>query len=355
MRKQGYGLIVCFVFLYLSSCSNMPYRGRDVLGAEEFVMDSYKIKEGKFSVLEMIQGTEYEPLSEALLQPYADLIQEGDVLHVALFHPTRADLVSAFAALNQDIGFRVQKGSVQLPDLPDILVEGLTLEEAKEKIQAQYQMQIQDMQVFLSFQDRMERKVQLAGLVQMPTLPVDGRIRLFEALALARVPPQANLFRSYLVREGSMVPVDFYKLLKEGDMSQNVVMRGGDKVYIADAAESSIMVLGEVGKERYIDVPNGFMTLRKALAEAGGIPYTGDKSYIQIIRGNILHPKIYTLHWKHVVRLPSDSLLLMPGDIVYVAAKPLTEWNRFVTQVLPTLIGIDLITRGVKNIGVNVP
>ena len=341
--------------MFLTACSNMPYKGRDVLGADEFVMDSYKIREGKFSILEIMQGKEIESLSPDFLEPYTDIVHEGDLLQIALFHPTRADLVSSFAILNQTVGFRVLDGQVVLPDLDPIEVKNLTLDKARIKIQTEYQKHIKDIQVFLSFQDRIERKVELAGLVQIPTIPVDGRMRLFETLALAKVPPTANLFKSYLVRDQHMVAVDFYKLVKEGDMSQNIVMRGGDKIYIADAADSSLMVLGEVGKEGFINVPNGFMTLRKALAEAGGIPYTGDKSYIQIIRGNILHPKIYTLNWQHVIHLPNDSMLLMPGDIVYVAAKPLTEWNRFVTQVLPTLIGFDLVSRGVKSIGVNVP
>ncbi len=340
---------------FLVSCSNMPYKGRDVLGADEFVMDSYKIREGKFSILEIMQGKESEGLPPELLEPYTDIVHEGDLLQIALFHPTRTDLVSSFAVLNQTVGFRVLEGQVVLPDLDPIEVKDLTLDGARIKIQSEYQKHIKDIQVFLSFQDRIERKVELAGLVQVPTIPVDGRMRLFETLALAKVPSNANLFKSYLVRDQHMVSVDFYKLVKEGDMSQNVVMRGGDKIYIADASDSSLMVLGEVGKECFINVPNGFMTLRKALAEAGGIPYTGDKSYIQVIRGNILHPKIYTLNWQHVIHLPNDSMLLMPGDIVYVAAKPLTEWNRFVTQVLPTLIGFDLVSKGVKSIGVNVP
>ncbi len=344
-----------FLVLLISSCSNAPYKGKDVLGADEFVMDSYKIREGKFSILEIMQGKEFAPITKELLETYPDLIHEGDVLQILLVHPTRIDLVNSFAALNQAVGFRVQAGQVVLPDLSPMNVQGLTLEEARQKIQNEYQKHIQDMQVFLSFKDRIERKVELAGLVQVPTVTVDGRIRLFETLALAKVPSQANFFRSYLVRDQSMLAVDFYKLVKEGDMSQNVVMRGGDKIYIADPADSSLMVLGEVGRECSIPVPNGFITLRAALAEAGGIPYTGDKSYIQIIRGNIMHPKIYTINWKHVIHLPSDSLLLMPGDIVYVAAKPLTEWNRFVTQVLPTLIGLDLVSKGVKSIGVNVP
>ena len=154
--------------------------------------------------------------------------------------------------------------------------------------------------------------MELAGLVQVPNIPVDGRLRLFETLAVAKVPTSANLFRSYMIRDNSLLPVDLYKLLKEGDMSQNVVMRGGDKVYIADPSASTLMVLGEVCKERVVDVPDGFMTLRKAIGEAGGILPSGDRSYIQVIRGNILHPKIYTLKWEHVVRLPSDSSVAYP-------------------------------------------
>jgi polysaccharide biosynthesis/export protein len=343
------------LLILLSGCSNLPYRGKDVLGADEFVMDSYKIKEGKFSILEMMQGEEIEPLPPEFLEPYTDVVHEGDLLRIVLFHPTRTDLVAACSSVNREMGFFVQQGKVLLPNLNPIVIENLTLDEARIKIQSAYEEQIQDVQVFLAFQDRSQRKVELAGQVHTPIIPVDGKVRLFELLALARIPSNANLFKSYMIRDQKMVPVDFCRLLKNGDMSQNVVMRGGDKIYIADALDSSIMVLGEVGKECVIAAPSGFITLRKALAEAGGIPYTGDKSYIQVIRGSILHPKIYTINWQHVIHLPNDSLLLIPGDIVYVAAKPLTEWNRFVTQILPTLIGFDLLTKGAKSIGVNVP
>jgi len=48
-------------------------------------------------------------------------------------------------------------------------------------------------------------------------------------------------------------------------------------------------------------------------------------------------------------------MLLIPGDIVYVAATPIAEWNRFVNQLLPTFIGLDLVTKGIKSVGVNVP
>lgn len=344
------GFAVC---LLLASC-NGPYLGKDLYGADEFVMDSYKIREGKFSILEM-EGMASEELDEACLEEYQDHIHEDDVLQIALYHPKRQDVVNAVQAIGQTIGYRVVNGQIQLPDLSSVEVSGLTLEEARQKIQEHYRHQIQDIEVFLTYKERIARKVELAGLVSMPSIPVTGKIRLYDVLSMARVPPEANLFKSYVIRDGKCLPVDLNKLLKEGDMSQNIVMRGGDKVYIAETGAASLMVMGEVMRERVVSLPRGYVSLRHALAEAGGIPYTGDKSYIQVIRGNIVNPKIYTLNWEHVIHLPNDSLLLMPGDIVYVAAKPITEWNRFISQLLPSFTGIEVVGKGCGSIGVFVP
>ncbi|MGC1878495.1 MAG: polysaccharide biosynthesis/export family protein [Rhabdochlamydiaceae bacterium] len=351
---QKKSFIILFLLLLAYSCTNPPYRGSDVLGAEDFVMDSYRIREGKLSILSM-EGKNFEELSPQLLEEYQDVINNGDVLQIAVYHPSRDDLVQSVQRIGQLVGYRVTEGKIYLPDLTPLEVEGLTLQQAQEKVEHLYREQIRDVNIFIAYKDRIQRKVELAGLVQVPSIPVDGRLRLFETLSIAKVPTNANLFKSYVVRDNSLLPVDLYKLLKEGDMRQNVVMRGGDKVYIADPSASTLMVLGEVCKERVVDVPDGFMTLRKAIGEAGGILASGDKAYIQVIRGNILHPKIYTLNWEHVVRLPNDSMLLIPGDIVYVAARPLSEWNRFVNDLLPTFIALDLITKGIHSIGINVP
>lgn len=346
-------LLLCLTLLIAASCSS-PYMGKEQYGADEFVMDSYKIREGKFSILEM-EGKTYEEFNEEDLQEYQDRIHEDDVLEIALFHPKRRDLVEAVQEIGKTVGYRVTNGQVYLPDLPSIEVEGLTLEEARQKIQESYRKEIRDVSIFLTYRDRFVRKVELAGLVAMPSIPVDGKIRLFDILAKARVPAEANLFKSYVLRGKLMLSVDLYKLIKEGDMSQNIVMRGGDKIYIAEPSAASLMVMGEVGVERVISLPHGYMSLRHALAEARGIPYTGDKSYIQVIRGNIVRPKIYTLSWEHVIHLPNDSLLLMPGDIVYVAAKPITEWNRFVSQLLPSFTTIDVISNSCGKFGFTFP
>ena len=340
--------------LFLAGCSGGPYMGKDLFGADEFVLDSYKIREGKFSILEM-EGKCFEEISEECLNEYEDRIHEDDVLKIALYHPKRLDVVQAVAQIGEEIGYKVANGCIILPDLAAIEVAELTLEEARQKIQKRYQEQIQDIEVFVSYKDRMVRKVELAGLVCIPSVPIDGKIRLYDVLSKAHVPPEANLFKSYVIRDGKPISVDLNKLLKEGDMLQNIVMRGGDKVYIAEASAATLMVMGEVAREKVVNLASGFMPLRQALAEAGGIPYTGDKSYIQVIRGNICKPKIYTLNWEHVIHLPNDSLLLMPGDIVYVAAKPITEWNRFISQLLPVFSQFDIMFKSCSSWGVIIP
>jgi polysaccharide biosynthesis/export protein len=339
--------------LSLTSCGG-PYMGKDLFGADEFVLDSYKIREGKFSILEM-EGKCFEELNAEYLDEYEDRVHEDDVLYIVFYHPKRADIARAVESIGASVGYRVSQGKITLPDLGSVEVAGLTLEEARQKVQDQYRKQIQDVEIFLTYKERIARKVELAGLVGLSSVPVDGKIRLYDVLSKAKIPTDANLFKSYVLRNGELLSVDLNKLLKEGDMEQNIVMQGGDKIYIAETSAATLMVMGEVMRERTLSLPSGFMPLRQALAEAGGIPYTGDRSYIQIIRGNIAKPKIYTLSWEHVIHLPNDSLLLMPGDIVYVAAKPITEWNRFISQLLPSFTGIEVMGKQGASLGIFVP
>ncbi|MFI5342738.1 MAG: polysaccharide biosynthesis/export family protein [Chlamydiales bacterium] len=333
-------LLLLFSTLLLLICScHRPCHQYDIYGADEFVIDSYKIRGGKLAILDM-EGIETGELPCDAMDEYVDLIAEDDILNIAVYHPKRRDVMEAIQFINSTIGFRVSQGCLNFPDIPPIEVAGLTLEGAREAIESSYREHIQNIEVFIAYRDRLSRKVELTGSVGTPVIPVDGKIRLYEVLAKAQVPNHANFFKSYVVRDGAQLPVDLYKLMNEGDMSQNIVMRGGDKVFIASPSDSSVMVMGEVGSPRAVNLPYGFISLREAIVMAGGIPFTGNRDCIQVIRGNLQNPKIYVLSWEHIIHLPNDSLLLMPGDTVYVSEKPITQWNRFIDQLLPSCVGV---------------
>ena len=342
------GLLSLFLLLFLYACTPSCDYKYCIEGAQEFVLDSYQISQGKFSILGM-EGACIDCLPECFLMEYEDEIDEDDVLTIALFHPTRRDLVEAVGCIGQSMGYRVVNGQIFLPLIESVCVKGLTLNEARAKIQALYSDEIANVDVFIEYVRRLHSKVELTGAVKVPEIPINGRVRLYEVLSLAGVPPNANLFKSYVVREGMLLPVDLHHLLHEGDMSQNIVMRPKDKIFIADPMASTVLVMGEVGIAQVIPIPNGSISLREAIAAAGGIPFTGDKRSIQVIRGNIINPKIYRLSWNHITYLPNNSLLLMPGDTVYISEKPITKWNRFIEQLLPSSLLIDL---GIKTRGV---
>lgn len=327
------------LLLSLYSCSPNCYN-YPVYDAAEFVTDSYKIREGKNAILEL-QGIEVEDIPDDAMCEFKDDIDEDDILSIVVYHPTRRELMDSFNYINTTVGgFKVTNGKVDLPDLPPIEVRGLTLDEAKEKLQNRYREEIKDVELFVNYKDRLTRKVELTGMVQTPTVPVDGKIRLYEVIAKAHIDPKANLFASYVIRDGCPLFIDLYKLINNGDMCQNIVMRGGDKIYIAHPDDANVMLMGEVRHPHAQSVPYGFISLREALVSAGGIPWTGDKNFIQVIRGNMQCPKVYVLSWCHVVNLPNDSLLLMPGDTVYVSTTPIREWNLFIDQLLPSLGGL---------------
>lgn len=339
LLKSPFLAPLLFFLLSLSACCR-PCHQYELFGADEFVIDSYKIRQGKLAILDM-EGVEIADLPSDAMDEYQDVISEDDILNIVAYHPKRSDLMEAIQFINDNVGFRVSQGKIDFPDILSVCVVGLTLDEARHAIQDRYQQHIQDLEVFISYRSRLTKKVELAGAVAMPAIPVDGKIRLYEVLALARVPNSANLFKSYVVRDEQQLPIDFYKLMNQGDMSQNIVMKGCDRVFIASPADSIVMVMGEVGNPRSVSLPYGFISLREAIVTAGGIPYTGNRDCIQVIRGNLASPKIYALSWDHIIHLPNDSLLLMPGDTVYVSEKPITQWNRFIDQLLPSCTGIQ--------------
>ncbi|MCB1118549.1 MAG: polysaccharide biosynthesis/export family protein [Chlamydiia bacterium] len=312
-------------------------------GADDFVIDSYCIQKGKLAILEM-QGIDYQEIRDVDLLEYHDSIAEGDRLHIAVYHPTRKDLIDSIQYINEKMGgFRVQGGKVDLPDLPAVEVEGLTLDEAKERIRKELQKEIQHIDLYLTYQERPQEKVTLSGMVQTDSIPVDGKIRLYEVLSRAKIPPDANLFMSYVLRNRRPLGVDLHQLINQGDMSQNIVMRGGDKIFIAAATDAQVMLMGEIARPQAIPVKYGSISLKEALVSAGGIPFTGNRNRIQVIRGSVACPKVYCLCWEHIIHLPNESLLLMPGDAVYITEKPITQWNRFIDQLLPSCHGFETV------------
>lgn len=143
---------------------------------------------------------------------------------------------------------------------------------------------------------------------------------------------------------GEIRTVNLWKLINEGDISQNLLLRSGDKVYIPKLtsivqrdedfktlANSSIFpetfpvrVIGEVMKAGLYDVSSKTPYLNSAIAMAQGYNIDANKNTILILRknpkGNV--SKIY-------VNPNKNDLVLRPNDLITVNPKCYTGAVRF--------------------------
>ena len=96
-------------------------------------------------------------------------------------------------------------------------------------------------------------------------------------------------------------------------------------------------------------------TLAEALASANGINESkADGRGIYVLRNTgisrdennnpIYTATIYHLNAASAVGfMLADKFALTPRDIVYVSPAPITRWNRFLSQLLPSIVATDRI------------
>lgn len=170
----------------------------------------------------------------------------------------------------------------------------------------------------------------------------------------------ADLRRSFLIRDGELVPIDFYRLIKEGDMTQNVVLRPDDFIYVPSAAAKDLYVLGAVRVPKAVGWTES-TTLISAIANAGGTIKDAYLSHVGIVRGSLAQPKIAIVNYRDIVSGRSPDVLLEPRDIVYVPFSPYRTLVKYADLILTTFAravaineGARAVSRDVSPVGVQI-
>ena len=153
----------------------------------------------------------------------------------------------------------------------------------------------------------------------------------------------ADLEHSILVRHGEILPVDFRKAIDSGDLLNNVRIRRGDYVFIAQRMEASVIVCGEV-KNPHKRLYEPGMGLIETLTAAGWVTET-HWSHAIIIRGSLSNPRYYKVDVDGIMAGKRHNVKLKAGDIVYVPRDNISEYNVFVRKLLPTAQLVGLIAQ----------
>jgi len=146
-------------------------------------------------------------------------------------------------------------------------------------------------------------------------------------------------------RDGKVHEIDLKALYDYADSSQNLMLIHGDIVNVLDRSQQKVFVMGEVENPAPIEIVNSRLTLAAALGEAGGVNQnTANPSAIYVVRGsNKDNPQIFHLDAQYATgMLLAERFEMQAQDVVFVDAAGVSQWNRVITQLLPSIsiIGI---------------
>lgn len=163
-------------------------------------------------------------------------------------------------------------------------------------------------------------------------------------------PEAADLERAILIRNGDLIPVDFSRLVEQGDMSQNVYVRSGDYIFLPSLTTRSCYVLGHVNKPGPVYFEKG-ATLVSAVAAAGGPQMEAIVTKVLILRGGTLRPQVAVVNLRSILKGQEADLRLEGGDIVWVPRSPWSKLEDYAEAVLITAAQAIAVQEGLGALG----
>jgi protein involved in polysaccharide export with SLBB domain len=303
-------------------------------------------------------------LNPDLLKPPVDLftLGPGDQLDIEILG---ANNTHATTTVGLD-------GKIYYSLLPGVDVWGLTLAQAKLRLERELGNYIKPPQVSVSLRAVGSKYVWLLGRLNKPGIyAISGPMTLLEAMAQAggtakstsSVTTQdlADLRHSFVMRDGHPLPVDFVRLLQEGDMSQNIYLKPGDFVFIPSSLSQEVYVLGAVVTPRTVPYSD-LMNVVSAIAGANGPAVEAYTTHVAIVRGSLSQPQIIEVNYKAIIKGEAPNVTLEPGDIVYVPLSPYRFLTEYADLIVTTFVrawtaneGIRAVSGSTGSTGVSVP
>lgn len=285
-------------------------------------------------------------------EPEAYKVGPGDTILIAVYdHPELSISQYAGNTLNAQgglSGYLVDNdGTIQFPLIGTAHVAGHTKDQIRAFLQQELALYIKDPKVTVQVAFAGTIRYYLLGQFTSPGLKYSDRpLHLLEALSLGGsvTLENASLRSAYVARGGKQLPVDFFRLIREGDLKQNIKLRTGDVIVVPDSANEQAFVFGGVsgGNPRGgpVHFINGRLSLLQALAQVGfgnTEHFQGNFSETLVIRSEGDQGELFIVDAERILNGEAASFELAPGDVVYVPATAITDWNQALGQILPTL------------------
>jgi len=350
---QGLGLASVVSMVLLTGCEHVPPQFPDLPTMRG--TESSALMTRTTNGVSLSSVTLNKQIDPSWLQPPIQLftLGPGDKLEIELLGEPSSRNTTIVAP----------DGKIYFNLLPGIDVWGLTLAQAKQRLESELGKYVrQQPQVSMVLRGVESKRVWVLGRVQVPGVyPVAAPMTLLEAISMAggtlglssfrdqsaagMTEELADLRRSFVLRQGKLLPVDFQRLLNQGDVSQNIYLQPDDFVYFPAATAREAYVLGAVNQPRPIPYTKD-LTVAGAIASVYGTINGAYMHHVAVVRGSLQNPQIAIVDYKRVIRGEAQDMPLQPYDIVYVPFSPYRYLQRYAELILNTFVSASAINAG---------
>ena len=305
-------------------------------------------------VSERVEQLDPGILSDAIggAETYAYRVGAGDAILVAVYGHPELSIAPYAGAVNLPNG-RLSglvvdnDGSIQFPLVGTVKVAGKTTDELRAFLQQELGVYVKDPKVTVQVVFTGSIRYYLLGQFTEPGLKYSDRpVRLLEAMSLGGSVnlEKASLATAYVARGKRRLPIDFRRLVLDGDLRQNIKLLPGDVILVPDKSNEQAFVFGAAagGNAKGAVVPfvNGRLNLLQALA-AAGYGYRdhaqGKLSDTHVIRSKGDRGEFFVIDAARMLAGEVGPFELAPGDVVFVPPTAITDWNEALEQLLPSL------------------
>lgn len=283
---------------------------------------------------------------------YKYLIGPGDVLSIFIagLNFRQDDGVGAAEVQTQYVVS--EQGEIFLPLHGPLNIAGLSPSEAYAGVRNAIARYITKPQINLRVIEFRSQRATVAGHVESPGFfPLTDRaLTIPELIVLAGALPDSDLRQVVLNRDGRQRQIDVFAVMQSPNFGKELIARDGD-VVLVPPNRNRVYVVGEAANRSQAidpydnslaDVLVGKVSQETSAAPGQNTNYLQEgaakPSHVFVIRGNSAKATVHHLD----ASAPESFLLaqnfqLMDGDVVYVKTRRITQFNRFLSQIIPTI------------------
>jgi polysaccharide biosynthesis/export protein len=242
-----------------------------------------------------------------------------DLLEITVFE---------FPELSQTV--RVSEdGTISLPLLGSVGIEGLTKEEVQNKITTLLleKNYVKNARVTVFIKEYQSKRVYMIGALTKPgTYELIGRTTLLQMISQAGGLTDRAANEIFILREKpdgaqERIVIDLEELVTKGEGKLNLVLMPGDAVNVPIDQIINIFVFGEVRNPGALQVKmSKKLTLLQAIAQAGGPTENAAKSRVTIKRKDRKTGKEtrINVNLNDLIKGKKPDIELQEGDVVFV-------------------------------------